>query len=169
MTIEEFCSLNGKENTGTFEMLEGCVFPEGEFECGFTFVMYSLSGRCAFRVMGKEMQVGRRCMTVFRPGITVEKISSSDNFRCKVLLIGGDLGIELNISNVFLTLFIMDETPVLKVSAAYGDAVRLFFEAFSRVVQFERNPYTKDCLLSLLRAFFYSSGYFLFKSLRFKG
>lgn len=169
MTFEDFCDLNGLEKNQTFVMMDGCVFPREPFTAEFTFVMYSSKGTASFSVDGKTYKVSRKSMSVFREGQMVEVLAMSEDFRCKVLLIGGDLGKELSVSSVFLSMFILNETPIVRVTSEYADATTLFFEAMERIVSFTDNPYKRECLMGILRAFFYSTGYFLYKSLRFTG
>lgn len=168
MTLSEFCEYNGIKADGTFVMLDHCNVPDFETTLGFTLVMFAKSGSATFRVGGKEYEMRRRYISFLREGNNIEMLSASDNFNAVALLIGGDLDLSLRVSNVFLTLFVMEDKPFLKASAEYAEAIRIFFEALGRVTKFDNNPYRDDCLQSLLRAFFYSTGYYLFESLRFK-
>lgn len=168
ISFDDFCNLNGVKSAETFVSLENCRFPEGEFTIDFTAVLYSSFGMAPVKIDGKDFLMRRRCISVWRPGQNI-CINPDQKFNSKLLLIGGNLGHELNVSNVFLTLFIADEYPVIRITSTYDEAVRLFFGAMEKVIQFDSNPYKKDCLLSLLRAFFYSTGYYIFNSLKFKG
>lgn len=49
----------------------------------------------------------------------------------------------------------------------HAEATSLFFGAMKRVMQFSSNPYKDECILSLLRAFYYTTGYYLNKALGF--
>lgn len=168
MTYNSFCTINGINNPEPFVCLDNCSFPSQTFDVEFTAVVYSFAGTAEVSVDGKDYRMRRRSMSVWRPGQKI-RISPDEKYACKVLLVGGDLGRALNVSNVFLTLFIMDEYPVIRISSAYSEAVDIFFGALEKVVLFETNPYKNDCMLSLLRAFFYSTGYYIFRSLRFQG
>lgn len=168
MTISEYCSYNGIPKVEQFLVGGNFRLPEGEHRLDFTIVTFTTTGESEFKVDGKPYKMGRRCIGVFRPGQFVEMCSASHNFHTKTLLIGGEIGLELNISGAFLTLFIVDENPVFKITPKYADAVRIFFEAFEKIAAFESNPYRAECILSLLRTFFFSSGYFLYKMLGYK-
>lgn len=168
MNYQDFCLLNGIDSPDTFTSIENCVMPEGDFVPMFTLVLYSYQGTANVSIDGKDYVMRRKSMSVWRPGQTI-RIQPDSKFLYKVLAIGGDLGRELNVSSVFLTLFILDEYPVIRITSTYDEAVSLFFGAMEKVVRFESNPYKKDCLLSLLRAFFYSTGYYIFRSLKFSG
>lgn len=167
MTFIEFCKFNGIDNPKQFMMLENCIFPQTGGTIDFTVVMFSLGGNAIFRIDGKEKSVRRRYMSVFRAGQSIECISMSKDFKARTLLIGGSLDKSLSISDAFLTLFILDETPVLKVTYEYSRSAELFYEALSKVVGFRDNPYQTECLLSIMRAFFYSTGHYIYKALGF--
>lgn len=169
MKISEFCKYNGLTGDDNFAMIENCAIPREDSKYEFTLVMFTRSGNADFIVDGKEYHVGRRYISFMRPGTHAELLDQSSNFRANVLCIGGDLGMWLSVSNVFLTLFVMEDEPFLKASTEYAEAIHIFFESLARVMKFEGNPYREDCLKSILRAFFYSSGYFLFKTLKVKG
>lgn len=167
MTFTEFCAFNGIEAPKTFEMLDNCLFPQEAFTIDFTIVMFSTRGQATIRIDGKDRYIGRRYMSVFRSGMTLECLSISEEFSVKVLLIGGNLDKILSVSDVFLTMFVLDESPVIRVTSAYTASARLFFDALARVVKFQDNPYQEECLLSLMRAFFYSTGYYLHEAFDF--
>ncbi|MCQ2141063.1 MAG: AraC family transcriptional regulator [Bacteroidales bacterium] len=167
MKFDEFCSLNGCTSENNIAILQNCRWPEGPFTPEFNIVMYSNGGEAQLNVKGRDYTLSRKCMSVFRKGQTVQIREMSPNFRYNVLAIGGDIGQELSVSSVFLGLFILDETPVLRVTSEYAEATILFFGAMERVIRFSANPYKNECVLSLLRAFFYSTGYYLNKALRF--
>lgn len=169
MNLEQFCAYNDISKVEPFLVLGTPLFPEGSHRLDFTLVVHSQTGLLDLVVDGKQYRMFRRSLLVLRPGQTVEVLEKSDSFRARTLVIGGDIGMELNISDVFLTMFIVDETPVFKVTAGYSDAVRIFFEAFGKVASFDANPYRMECIRSMLRSFFYSSGYFLFQSLHYGG
>lgn len=167
MDFRSFCQLNGIDNPKQFVMLDNCRFPDRTISIDFTIVMFSSKGQAVISIDSEERTVGKRFISVFRAGQKIECLSISDDFSAKVLLIGGDLEKTLSISDVFLTMFVLDETPVIKVSNTYMSSANLFFEALSRVVQFQDNPYQNECLLSLMRAFFYSTGYYLYQAYDF--
>lgn len=169
MTIKDFCQFNHISGSSDFAMAENCRLPEIELNLESTLVLFSRSGNATVMVDGKEYHVGRRYITFFRPGTKVRILEKSRNFRVSALCIGGDMGMMLSVSNVFLTLFVLEDEPFLKANTEYADAIHIFFEALVRVMKFEGNPYRDDCLKSILRAFFYSSGYYLFKALKVKG
>lgn len=170
MTFEEFISLNGASvSTDNFCMMErGISYPEGEFTAEFTIIMYVSAGKASISVDGVPFSINGRSIAVVHPGQRLHVHEIAPDFHCKLLAMGGEIGMELSISDVFLTMFIFDETPVLKITSSFADAATLFFEAFERVNRFEDNPYKKDCLVNLLRSFFYSAGYFLMRSLKFR-
>ncbi len=166
MEIREFCELNGRP-AGNIMIMADCVWPEEEFTPKFNILIYTNSGTAKLKVNGREYLISSRSLSFIKTDQKVSISEISDNFHAKVLIIGGDIGQELSISSVFLTLFILDETPVLRVTDEYADATSLFFGAMKRVMQFSSNPYKDECILSLLRAFYYSTGYYLNKALGF--
>lgn len=168
MNFQEFCAFNGLPGTGQVEMLRNCHFPPERVSIDFTIVMYTLRGTATVKIDGSERRIRRRYMSVFREGQSIECLDMSEDFSCSVLLIGGSLGKALSISDVFLTLFVLDESPVIRVNSAYAEATTIFFEALSRVMKFQGNPYQEECLLSIMRAFFYSTGYYLYQSLNLR-
>lgn len=167
MKLEEFCALNSIDLGDTLAISNNPKWPAGPFTLEFNILMYSYGGEAKLKVDGRDYQISKKCMSVFRIGQTIDYIETDESFKAKVLAIGGDIGQELSISSVFLALFILDEIPVIRVTSEYSAATSLFFGAMERVMRFSSNPYRNECLLSLLRAFFYSSGYYLNKSLRF--
>lgn len=168
MTIHEFCALNGSTFSEPFIFIRDCQFPKGQFNLEFSILVYSTEGQLEMKVSDRQYTMGPRCIGVFMKGQSVE-IESMKNFKCKALILPGHLIDEVNIPNSFLTLFILEERPVFEISVAYGNATNLFLQTISKVLKFSDNPYKGECLLSLLRSFFYSTGYFLFSSLSFKG
>lgn len=169
MLFEDFCSLNGAHTSDTFAILDNCVFPDGGIDTEFTLVMYSNRGEGVFEIDGVRYTMSHRSMMVLRDGKHVSCVSRSDNFHSKALVIGGDLTREIRVSSEFLSMFIINDRPVLRVTSSYADAAKIFFEALLRVMMFADNPYKDECLKSILRAFFYSTGYYIFESLGFKG
>lgn len=167
MTFDAFCAFNGIDNPRQFVMLDQCRFPDKGIIIDFTIVMFSLRGHAEFCIDSEEKYIGRRYISVFRAGQNIECLSLSEDYSANVLLIGGNLEKALSISDVFLTMFVLDETPVIRVSNTYMESANLFFEALSRVVCFQDNPYQEECLLSLMRAFFYSTGYYLYEAFGF--
>lgn len=167
MNFEEFCSFNGYSSETNIAILQNCRWPDDTFTPEFNIVMYSHGGEAELSVEGRDYTLTKKCMSVFRSGQSVHIQKTSPSFRTNVLVIGGDIGQELSVSSVFLGLFILDETPVIRVTSEYAEASTLFFGAMERVIRFSENPYKNECVLSLLRAFFYSTGYYLNKALRF--
>lgn len=167
MDFQSFCAFNGIELPKQFIMLDRCRFPNSAITIDFTILMVSSKGQAIINVDSEEKHIGRRYLSVFRTGQTIKSQYMSDDFQSKVLLIGGNLEKTLRLSNVYLTMFVLDDSPVIKVSRTYMDSANLFFEALSRVVRFQDNPYQEECLLSLMRAFFYSTGYFLYEAIGF--
>ncbi|MCQ2139618.1 MAG: AraC family transcriptional regulator [Bacteroidales bacterium] len=167
MKFSDFCTLNGCPSENNIAILQNCEWPEEPFIPEFNVVMYSHGGEALLNVEGRDYSLSRKCMSVFKSGQKVHIRKMSSSFRTNVLVIGGDIGQELSVSSVFLGLFILDETPVIRVTSEYAEASTLFFGAMERVLRFTSNPYKNECILSLLRAFFYSTGYYLNKALRF--
>lgn len=166
MDLNEFCGLNGRPY-GKIMIMADCIWPADEFVPEFNILIYTNNGSARLCVNGKEYLMSPRSLSFIKAGQRIAISDVSDNFNAKTLVIGGDLGQELSISSVFLTVFIIDETPVLKVTAEYAEATSLFFGAMKRVMQFSPNPYKDECIFSLLRAFYYTTGYYLNKALGF--
>lgn len=166
MGLREFCELN-ERTFGNILIMADCVWPDGTFAPKFNILIYANVGSARVNVNGREFEILPRSLTFVRPGQSVCISDVSANFHAKVLVIGGDLGQELSLSSVFLALFILDETPVLNVTDEYAEATSLFFGAMKRVMQFSSNPYKDECIMSLLRAFYYTTGYYLNKALGF--
>lgn len=169
MTFDEFCTLNGERSHGTFVMLDHIIFPSECFETSFTLVMYVSKGSGEMTIDDRHYTISRRYMCVLRTGQTISGATFSDDFNCEVLLIGGDLAQELNISSPFLSLFVLNEHPILQVTNEFAASAKIFYATFAKVGLFADNPYKDECLKSILRAFFYSTGYYIFKSLGFRG
>lgn len=167
MTYEDFCTLNGIQYPDIMHSLDSAVFPEGEFCPDFTIVLYSTDGISPIMIDGKEYQIRRKSISVWRPGQRISFVSDP-SLKYQLLAISGDLQQHLNVSSVFLTLFVAQEYPVIRVTSAYNDALHHFFDSIKIVCNFQDNPYKKDCMLSILRALFFSTGYYVFRSLRFR-
>lgn len=167
MTYEEFCSLNGCDASQTMHILRGATFPDGEFIPDFTLMLYSTGGLSEISIDGKMYNIRRKCISVWRPGQRIS-FSPDKSLEFQMLVISGNFQRYLNVGSVFLTTFVTEEYPVIRITSAYNDALRHFFESISIVNNFQDNPYRKDCQLSILRALFYSTGYYVFRSLRFK-
>ncbi|MCQ2147298.1 MAG: AraC family transcriptional regulator [Bacteroidales bacterium] len=166
MELKEFCELNSRPFRNIM-ILADCSWPSEEFIPEFNILIYTNTGSANLSVNGKKYHISPRSLSFIRIDQKVSISDISDSFHAKVLVIGGDLGQELSISSVFLALFILDETPVLNVTDEYAEATSLFFGAMKRVMQFSSNPYKDECILSLLRAFYYTTGYYLNKALGF--
>lgn len=166
MELLDFCELNGRSSEKIVIMAD-CRWPENTFVPRFNILIYTNNGSARLEVNDRNYSMTPRSMSFIKAGQKVSVSEISENFHVKVLAIGGDLSQELSISSVFLTLFILDETPVLNVTDEYAEATSLFFGAMKRVMQFTANPYKDECILSLLRAFYYSTGYYLNKVLGF--
>lgn len=167
MTYQDICQLNGAAPSEILHSLGKAVFPQEEFTLDFTVVLYSRAGISPIMIDGKEYQIRRKCITVWRPGQRV-LFTPSEDLDYRTLIISGDLQKQLAVSSVFLTLFVTEEYPVIRITSAYNEALVRFFESIDIVCGFHDNPYKKDCLQSLLRALFFSTGYYVFRSLRFK-
>lgn len=168
MTFKEFCSLNRIDDPDILLSLDEAVFPDHEFCPDFTLVLYSTGGISPISIDGKEYSIRRRCISVWRPGQRIS-FSPDASLKYQLLAISGDLQQHLNVTSVFLTLFVAQEYPVIRVTSAYNDALHHFFDSIRIVCNFQDNPYKKDCMLSILRALFFSTGYYVFRSLRFRG
>lgn len=167
MTYEDFCRLNGKDGGDIMLSLDKAVFPQEEFCLDFTLVLYSTDGISPIRIDGKDYLIRRRCISVWHPGQNI-LFMPDNSLEYQVLAIGGDLQRHLNVGSIFLTLFVAQEYPVIRVTSVYNKALRHFFDSIRIVCTFNENPYKKDCMLSILRALFYSTGYYVFRSLRFQ-
>lgn len=167
MTYEEFCELNGISDPDVMQSMTDAVFPDGEFRPDFTLVLYSTQGIAPITIDGGQYQIRRKSITVWRPG---QKIifKPTPELKYHIIAISGDLQQHLNVGSVFLTLFVALEYPVIRVTSAYNEALHYFFDSINIVCNFQDNPYKKDCMLSILRALFYSTGYYVFRSLRFQ-
>ena len=166
MTFDAFCGLNGLNSEETLHVLEHAEFPGEEFCPDFTIILFSTAGISGIRIDGKDYTVRRKCISVLRPGQNI-CFNPQEGLKYKLLAISGDLQRYLNVGSVFLTLFIADEYPVIRITSAYYNALTMFFDSISIVSSFSDNPYKKDCQLSILKALFYSTGYYVFRSLRF--
>lgn len=167
MTFEEFCKLNGIDNPDIMERLDSAVFPQDEFSVDFTIILYSTNGVSPIRINSEEYTIRRKSITVWRPGQRI-CFTPSEDLKYKVLLISGNLQDHLNVGSMFLTMFVTEEYPVIRITNAYNETLHLFFDSLEAVCGFHSNPYKKDCMLSILRALFYSTGYYVFRSLKFK-
>ncbi|MDY3784108.1 MAG: helix-turn-helix domain-containing protein [Candidatus Cryptobacteroides sp.] len=167
ITYTDFCNLNGIDPGENMHCLEEARFPEGDFSGNFTVVIYSSKGICPISIDGRQFTIRRKCISVWRPGQVIN-FSPVPELKYRLLLISGELKQYLNVGNQFLTLFVTEEYPVIRVTSAYDDALRLFFDSISIVARFNDNPYKRDCELSILRALFFSTSYYVFQSLRFK-
>lgn len=167
MNYAEFCSINGCDEAETMHILSKANFPEEEFCSDFTLVLYSTGGMSDITINGKCYSIRRKCISVWRPGQRI-LFHPSEDLEYQLLVISGDFQKYLNVGSVFLTTFVTEEYPVIRITSAYNDALRHFFESIAIVNNFQDNPYRKDCQLSILRALFYSTGYYVFRSLRFK-
>ncbi|MCF0166300.1 MAG: AraC family transcriptional regulator [Bacteroidales bacterium] len=168
MTYNDFCALNGNPAPEPISLIPGCKFPGGEFSPEFTLIVYSSFGNASLLIDGKNGVFKRRSMSMWRPGQKI-RIEPESGFTAKVLLFREDTEKEMNLNNLYLTQFVMNDYPVIRITSRYTDSVNVFFDAIDRVMQFEANPYKQECLLSLMRAFFYSTGYYIFRSLKFYG
>lgn len=165
ISFEELCRLNSTDGAGEIVILPEAIFPDTEFRTGFSAMLYSTKGCSEITIDGKDYLLRRKCISVWRPGQVISFRPTQD-FSYKVLLISGTLNEYLNINSAFLTLFVADDYPVIRITSAYQEAVERFFESISIVSKFQNNPYKRDCQISLLRALFYSTGYYVFRSLR---
>lgn len=167
MTFEDFCSLNGIEHPDILASMDKAVFPQEEFIPQFTLILYSTSGVAPIMIDGQQYTIRRKSITVWRPGQKI-RFQPSEDLRYKLLLISGNLQEHLNVGSMFLTMFVTQEYPVIRITSAYNETLHLFFDSIDSVCGFQENPYKKDCMLSILRALFYSTGYYVFRSLKFK-
>lgn len=165
MTFNEFCSLNGVEDPDIMAYIDQARFPEGEFSPEFILVLYSQNGISPITIDGKEVEVRRKSISVWRPGQII-KFHPSESLKYKTLSISGNLQEHLNVGSTFLTMFVTEEYPVIRITSAYNETMHLFFDAMESVCGFQSNPYKIDCMLSILRALFYSTGYYMFRSLK---
>lgn len=167
LAFSDFCGMNGLGGAESLHVLDSAVFPEGPFSGDFTIVLYSTKGISDIKIDSKNYKLRRRCISVWRSGQIIE-FRPAEDLQYQLLLISGELQQFLNVGSVFLTLFVTDEYPVIRITSAYNEALVRFFDSISIVNTFEDSPYKRDCLLSILRALFYSTGYYVFKSLRFR-
>ena len=164
MDRAEICRLNGLNPEEDMHILQSMRFPDEEFSGDFTIVLYSQNGISDIKIDGRDFVLRRKCVSVMHPGQKI-LFHPDGSLVYQVLLISGTLAHYLNAGNAFLTLFVTDEYPVIRVTTAYNDVLRRFFESITIVNGLPANPYKKACQLSLLQALFYSTGYYVSKSL----
>lgn len=171
MSLEEFAALNGAQiSTDNFVLVNRWNYIEdAEVPVDFSFIVYSSRGKSSVSVDGKRYLISGPTVAVVHPGQRVCVHSVSEDYSGRMLCMGGEIGMELSISDVFLTMFVFEDSPIVKITKSFSEACELFFEAFERVNRFDDNPYKRDCLVNLLRSFFYSAGYYLMRSLKFRG
>lgn len=166
MTYQEFCSLNGVSSDGVMNTIDSAVFPTEEFSPEFTIILYSTDGISDVIINGNTYTIRRKCISVWRHGQTI-CFTPSESLKYKVVIISGRLDDKLQSSSLFLTLFITEEYPVIRITSAYNETLKLFFDSLRNVCGINDNPYKTDCQLSILRAFFYSTSYYVYRSLRY--
>lgn len=167
MTYEEFCNLNSINDGDTMHIFSHALFPADEFTMEFTLVLYSTGGTSSITIDGKEYTIRRKCISAWRPGQKI-RFTPDESLEYQILTISTSLQTYLNVGSIFLTTFVTDEYPVIRITSAYNDAVKMFFDSISIVNRFQDNPYKNECRLSILKALFYSTGYYVFRSLRFQ-
>ncbi len=167
MKLDELYALNDVAPGAPISIMRKCVLPR-DFKVEFTMLIFFSSGYGHFEIDGRRLPIRPKSICVLRHGQSVSNMHMTPNASAEVMTLGGALEQEMSISSVFLGLFVLSEYPVLRVSLEYNDALRLFFEALTRVLKFNDNPYKDECIKSLLRALFYTTGYYLYKSLNYK-
>lgn len=167
MTYSEFCEMNGVDATENVHILSRAKFPEGEFTADFTLVIYATAGRCPICIDGGSYEIRRKSISVWRPGHRIN-FHPDESLEYQLLLLSSTLQQYLNTDSVYLTLFVANEYPVIRITSAYNEALKLFFESITIVAKFQDNPYKSSCLFSIIKALFYSTGYYIFRSLRFR-
>lgn len=167
MTFEEFCTLNGVDSSEKIHILGNAVFPEGEFTPRFTLMLYTSFGTSEIRINGKQSTVRRKSISLWQSGCSI-CFKPEESLRYLLLVIGEELLQYLDASSIFFTIFSNEGYPVFRITSAYNDALVHFFDSLRIVNGFQDNPYKDSCQLSIVRALFYSTGYYVFRSLRLK-
>lgn len=167
ISYREFCELNNLVCDGSMHVITEALFPKGEFCADFTFVLYTTGGTSSISIDGRKYDIKRRCISVWRPGQKIE-FCPDDSLQYRLMLISGDLSQFISLSGVFLTLSVTDEFPVIRITNSYNEVIRLYFETITNVTNLLDNPFKKDCLISVIKGLFYSTGIYVLRALRIK-
>ncbi len=167
ISYREFCELNKLVCDGSMHVITDAVFPAEEFCADFTFVLHSTGGTASISIDGRKYGIKRRCISVWRPGQKIE-FSPDDSLEYRLILISGDLSQFISMSGVFLTLSVTDEFPVIRITSSYNEVIKLYFDTITNVTRLQDNPFKKDCLISVLKGLFYSTGVYVLRALRIK-
>lgn len=117
------------------------------------------SGECKGRINLIPHTLRAPGMSINLPGQLLEFESMSDDFKGVVILMSRDFVGDLHLPHNFQNYMSIQETPVLRLTAAQCEAMRIYCDMTRRVSEIG-HPNRLDIIKHLTCAFFYGIGYY---------
>lgn len=108
--------------------------------------------------------IGPGSFSVFNAGRILEVLGVSEDFSSDVVILPESFRDELAIGTLLPLKIKFNTAPTIPLGSEMASALEDFISMAGRIISLKDNPYRKESLLNLTRAFYYGGGYYIFQN-----